>query len=313
MKNNTLIVKIIMLMIVLFFTFSVFAQSTASYTIIFSSNWENENVDPINGNSTAAIPSNAHWSDLVGTTHNSNYVMLAMGSLASTGIKNVAEGGANGALMSEVLGNANANQWLQQEFTPFAAISSATLNNIVVSSEYPLLSLVSMIAPSPDWMIAINSINLRDGSTWINEIIIPLHPYDAGTDSGTMYASEDEITTPSFEPISSIINVGPFNDKPIGTMTITLDQVLSVEDLNVTEVGFYPNPSKGIINIDTSTNNILKEVIVYDVLGKQVAKREFNTSDSHTNIDLNQLNQGIYLVRIRLQDGSIVSKKLVLN
>ena len=312
MKKITLALKPLIFLLLFLPTTVAFAQSTASYTITFSSNWENETVDPINGNSTALIPGNAHWSDLVGATHNSNYKMLEMGALASVGIKNVAEGGVNGPLMTEVNGDPNANQWLQQGFSPFAAISSATLSNVVVNSDYPLLSLVSMIAPSPDWMIAINSINLRDGNTWKNEIIIPLFPYDAGTDSGTMYTSGDVVTTP-FEPISALINEGPFNDKPIGTMTITLNQVLSVDEQNLTEVTLYPNPSNGIININTSNANPLKVATVYDVLGKQVARLEQNNSNNQASFDLRRLNKGIYLVRMVLKDGALSTKKVVIN
>ncbi|WP_262910762.1 hypothetical protein [Wocania arenilitoris] len=40
--------------------------------------------------------------------------------------------------------------------------------NIQVSSDYPFVSLASMIAPSPDWFIAINSKNLRSGNNAIN-------------------------------------------------------------------------------------------------------------------------------------------------
>lgn len=312
MKKITLSSKPLIFITLLLFATATFAQSTASYNITFSSVWENETVDPINGNSTAPIPGNAHWSDLVGATHNSNYKMVEMGALASVGIKNVAESGVNGPLMAEVNGDPNANQWLQQGFSPFAAISSATLSNVVVSSDYPLLSLVAMIAPSPDWMIAINSINLRDGNAWRNEVIIPLFPYDAGTDSGTMYSSANMVTSP-FQPISALINQGPFNDKPIGTMTITLNQVLSVDEQNLTEVSLYPNPSSGIINISTSHANPLKEATIYDVLGKRVARIEHNSSNNHASLDLRRLNKGVYLIRMLLDDGALSTKKVVIN
>ncbi|OUS02548.1 hypothetical protein A9Q86_03325 [Flavobacteriales bacterium 33_180_T64] len=316
MKKITLTLKsLIFLALVLFGTLA-FAQSTASYNITFTSDWENEIIDPIKGNSTIAIPGNAHWSNLVGTTHNSNYTMVEMGTLASTGIKDVAELGNNDALMTEVntqITNENADQWLQQSFSPFAAISSATLSNVVVNSDYPLLSLVAMIAPSPDWMIAINSINLRDGNTWKNEIILQLFPYDAGTDSGTTYTAANQVTVPNFEPISVLINEGPFNAKPIGTMTISLNQVLSIDEHNANQALLYPNPSNGIITINTSSANSLKQAFVYDVLGKEVARIENKNSKNQINYNLTSLNKGIYLVRMVLQDGSQSTKKLVIN
>lgn len=316
MKNFTLQLKSLILLISVLQISAAFSQSTARYNITFSSVWENEIVDPINGNSTTAIPGNAHWSNLVGATHNSNYTMVEMGTLASLGIKNVAETGNNDALMTEVLNEinntGNADQWLQEPFSPFAAISSATLSGVVVSSDYPLLSLVSMIAPSPDWMIAINSINLRAGDSWQNEITIPLFPYDAGTDSGTTYTASDQVTVPA-ETISSLVNQTPFNAKPIGTITITLDQVLSVDTQELAEVTLSPNPSNGLVKINASNTNILKEVLVFDVLGKRVEVVSNPNLQASLNLDLRHLNKGMYLVRLELKDGSQATKRLVLH
>ncbi|MFT5848250.1 MAG: hypothetical protein ACJARX_000735 [Psychroserpens sp.] len=312
MKKITLVLKTIITILALFISTIILAQSTASYDITFTSTWENEIIDPVNGNSTAAIPGNAHWSNLVGATHNSDFTLVRMGMLASLGVKNVAETGSNTALMNEVNSSEDANQWLQQGFSPFAAISSATLGDIVVSSDYSLLSLVSMIAPSPDWMIAIDAINLRDGNTWRDEIIIELFPYDAGTDSGTNYTSSNQVTAP-FLPVSVLINEGPFNAKPIGTLTISFNQTLSVGDLNSTKVSLYPNPTKGDMTIKTSYSNILNQALVYDVLGKQVANFQNSNSNNEVRMDLNSLKNGIYLVRLILLDGSQSTKKVIIN
>lgn len=316
MKNFTLQLKSFILLITVSLTGTVFSQSTASYNINFSSVWENETTDPVNGNSTTAIPGNAHWSNLVGATHNSNYTLVEMGTLASVGIKDVAEAGDNDELMAEVMNEinitGNADQWLQESFSPFAAVSSSTLSGVVVSSDYSLLSLVSMIAPSPDWMIAINGINLREGGSWANEIIIPLFPYDAGTDSGTTYTANNQVTTPA-QPISVLINQTPFNAKPIGTITISLDQVLSLDNQEPTTVVLSPNPSNGLIALKTSNSNVLREALVFDVLGKQVKIIKNKYLNASVNLDLRHLNKGMYLVRIELEDGSQSTKRLVLN
>ena len=169
-----------------------------------------------------------------------------------------------------------------------------------------------MIAPSPDWMIAVNSINLRDGNTWVQSLEIPLFPYDAGTDSGMTYTAGNQATIPA-QPITSLVNVGPFNDKPIGTLTITFNQTLSIGEQELNQVRLFPNPSNGILNISTTASNRLSEALVYDVLGKQVANLKNNTSNQQSKFDLNSLNAGVYIIRLTLQDGSNVTKKIVLN
>jgi hypothetical protein len=315
MKKITLAFKSL-IYVVVFALFSMAdAQSRASYTITFTSDWNTETNDPINGNSTVMLPANAHWSDLVGTTHNASVTLLEMGSLATTGVKNVAEAGNNNAIMNEVqafISAGNADQFLQAEFDEFAPRTFATLMEIEVSEDYPLLSLVSMIAPSPDWMIAINSIHLRDGNSWVQSVTVPLFPYDAGTDSGTGYTSSNQATIPA-QPITSLVNVSPFNDRPIGTLTITFNQTLSIDEQELSQVRLFPNPSNGILNMSTSASNSLNEALVYDVLGKQVSRFQNENLTQQQQFDISHLKRGLYLVRLELKDGSSITKKVILN
>ena len=51
-----------------------------------------------------------------------------------------------------------------------------------------------MIAPSPDWFVGITGMSLYGDEGWIEERVVDLYPYDAGTDSGTSYTSPNEPT-----------------------------------------------------------------------------------------------------------------------
>lgn len=74
------------------------------------------------------------------------------------------------------------------------------------------------------------------------------------------------------------------------------DGVLSVENNTIDMVTLYPNPSTGIINVQTK--NTL-DITIFDITGKQV----FNASDisNKNQIDLNGLSAGLYLVK--MNDG----------
>lgn len=66
-----------------------------------------------------------------------------------------------------------------------------------VDSKHHLVSLVSMIYPSPDWFVGISGLELcLSNGSWIDEKILNLYPYDAGTDSGPTYISSDQPTIP---------------------------------------------------------------------------------------------------------------------
>ncbi len=295
------------------FSITSIAQSTATYDINFTSTW--------NASDHSTLPSNAHWSNLVGAkNHNSDITFLEMGGTATLGIENVAETGSNTVFNSEVqtaINAGDAEQWLQEPFSPFAAISSATLSDVVVSEDYSLLTLVSMIAPSPDWMIAVNSLNLWDSSLsqWKETFTVDLFPYDAGTENGFGYSGDNLATTPR-GVITTIAGVAgyPFNTEKIGTLTITFkSSTLSLDAIeNVSEVRIYPNPSStGQITITNS--ELLSGIEIYDVLGKRVKQIVIDSSDNKYNIATNDLNKGIYILRLTTHSGITESKKLVIN
>jgi len=71
------------------------------------------------------------------------------------------------------------------------------------SGDRPLVTLVSMIAPSPDWFVGVHDLSLLDGGDWVAERAVTLLPYDAGTDHGRSYTSPDLDARPR-DPVRSI-------------------------------------------------------------------------------------------------------------
>jgi hypothetical protein len=63
---------------------------------------------------------------------------------------------------------------------------------LTVSQDCPVVSVVSMIAPSPDWFVGVSGLSLYENGKWIEQRVVELFPYDAGTDSGSSYTSPDE-------------------------------------------------------------------------------------------------------------------------
>lgn len=302
MKNFTSL--ILSALFFVFISLKSYSQSTATYDITFQSSW--------NATEHSSTPSNAHWSDLVGATHKNENEFLQIGQNATTGIKNVAEFGSNGVFMSEVQNSSNTKEWLSASFNPFAAISSATLTDVEFTEEHHLLTLVSMVAPSPDWFIAINSLNLRNATNtdWKDTFTIDVFVYDSGTDSGTNYTSGNAATNP-VQPIT-MLNGFPVNGNKIGTLTVTQKSVtLSVDDFSVSNtISIYPNPSKGAVTITNAAD--VKTLVIYSVLGQQV-KQIDNTNNNTFQLELDNVNKGIYLLKFIDASGSSSVKKLILE
>ncbi|WP_353779521.1 spondin domain-containing protein [Winogradskyella sp. 3972H.M.0a.05] len=294
-----------LLLITLLCTTIAFSQSRAIYNISVQTTWNSPN--------HGTLPSNAHWSDLVGATHNNSIVFWAEGQMATDGIEDVAESGDDDAFEAEVMdaiSQGYADQWFDEDFSPFAAISGASLTGVEVSEDFPLLTLASMIAPSPDWMIGVSNLDLRPGGNWVNNLTIDLFPYDAGTENGFGYSTSN----PSTNPQGVITNIAgasgyPFNSTRIATITIELQQVLSVSEFEqVADVKLYPNPAKDNMQITIPNGFNLEQTVIYDVLGKVV----FTTGNSgNTSLNLSQLNNGIYVAKFFFDDGATITKKII--
>ena len=312
MKTITKQLRHIFLSLFFLACFPSYGQSMATYTITFTGTWNA--TDHSEGG--IIFPTNDHWSDLVGATHNSSITFWEAGELASLGIEDVAERGDNAEIFNEVndaILAGNADQWLQADFDIFDALGSATLTTVTVSEDFPLLTLVSMIAPSPDWFTGVRNVSLRNGSNWENNISIDLFPYDAGTEEGTDYNTSNAATNPQGN-IMSLVNVAPFNTKKVATLNINLESVLSIPTNDFkTGIKLSPNPTNDKITISNTTSESVDSIEIFDVIGKSVKKVQLKTTSNQTILNLKDLNAGIYLVRISSLQGNSSLKKLIIK
>ena len=72
----------------------------------------------------------------------------------------------------------------------------------------------------------------------------------------------------------------------------------------------YPNPvSDGILNISTASTSV-KEVTIFNLLGKQVFSSSF--SGVNKNIDVSSINAGMYILKVT-EEGKMATKKLIIR
>ena len=96
------------------------------------------------------------FSILIGGTHNNQVTFWQPGQLASTGIKSMAEFGGTSDLSPEVQTAINAG-------TADAVIlggaigqsPGSTSSTFTANQAFPLVTLVTMVAPSPDWFVLV--------------------------------------------------------------------------------------------------------------------------------------------------------------
>ncbi len=305
--------KLYFLLLSSLLSINLFGQSTANYDISITTIW--------NATDHTSIPSDPHWSPLAGGTHKNINDILEFGATAplTDGIKDIAETGNTSNFQSEINGNSNADQYLQSGFSPRAAENSvATLNGVTVSEAFPYITLVSMVAPSPDWFIAVNNLNLRSGNNpdsngWENTFTIDVFAYDAGTDDGTDYESGNSESTP--RQSISMITGSPINGNRMGTITFTLNSsVLSTNQNDSLEnIKLFPNPSKGNITISNIQKIDLNTIEVYSVLGRLVTQISTIKREPKLDLDLTRLNHGIYILKLNSINGQSRTQKLIIR
>lgn len=178
--------------------------ASATYGVTFRATW-----DAASHGSSPPFPSGAHFSRVVGATHVEEISFWSSGGIATGGIESMAETGAVTAFCNEVqaeVDGGRAGGCIRGQEASFRSPGTVTLA-FDVDEGSPFLTLVSMIAPSPDWFVGVDGIALRQGGCWTPRIETDLVGYDAGTDSGTTFTARDADVTPH-EPI------GPIDDLP---------------------------------------------------------------------------------------------------
>ncbi|WP_299133550.1 T9SS type A sorting domain-containing protein [uncultured Tenacibaculum sp.] len=79
----------------------------------------------------------------------------------------------------------------------------------------------------------------------------------------------------------------------------------SIDKLFTNQLNIYPNPVINSLKITTQNNQIIKNISIFNTLGKKVLQT------SKLNINTTSLNQGLYLIKIESTDNKIALKKFI--
>ena len=156
--------------------------------------------------------------------HAEDIVIWEAGGMASDGLKMLAESddGDPAALISEAEASGARVQYRD---------GASILNLLTVETEItldyatPCVTYANAITPSPDWFIGFRICAVDEEGMWKEEIAFTAVAWDAGTDDGDDYTSEDAASDPQ-RPISQL-DKAPFS--PAGTAVSTINAALRQE------------------------------------------------------------------------------------
>ncbi|XP_046599523.1 spondin-1 isoform X1 [Neodiprion lecontei] len=182
------------------------ACAEAKYEVTFEGLWS-RNTHPKD------FPTNAwrtKFSDVIGASHTVDYRFWEYMKYASDGLRQVAERGVTRTLESELKEQSeHIRTIIKARGISYPNVTGKTFAVFRVDQKHHLMSLVTMIDPSPDWIVGVSGLELcLANCSWVEHRELNLFPYDAGTDSGITYLSQDTPTDPQ-ERITRITSTFP--------------------------------------------------------------------------------------------------------
>jgi hypothetical protein len=187
----------------------------AEYTVIIKSTWTK-------ATHPYEYPADAHFSGMIGASHNAKYSIFAIGRRPTKGLERLSEEGKHSPLNDEIkaaIGQGNA----------LAEFESGGLKNwkdsmvatVRVDPAHPLVDVVNMVAPSPDWFTGATNVNLLENGAWVSRRTLTLPAYDSGGDDGKTYKAADHDTHPKKATTRAATRHFVINGvvKPVATVT----------------------------------------------------------------------------------------------
>ena len=271
--------------------------STAVYDVVFQGTWTTA-VTP------GGVPSGAHFSRLIGGIHSDAVTFLESGGTASAGVESMAEDGGWTGLQGEVQNAGSGALSALSGDTDFIGPTTSKTLTATLSTEHPRITLVTMVAPSPDWFVGVSGLPLLDDQgRWLRAHDVHLYPWDAGTEDGSEFSLSNAATSPQ-GVITSIRGTGKFSTKPIASLSFALRSVSTTRSV-------AENTAAGVDIGSPVTATAVGGAVTYTLGGTDAASFDIvaETGQLRTKAALDYETRSSYEVAVTATDadGSVTS------
>jgi hypothetical protein len=192
------------------------------YTIVVKSMWTKDRF-PFEYPEAGAF-TGPHFSGVIGASHKPPYSIFTVGSRPTPGLERLSEEGKHAPLDDEIRAAiASGAAGMLFESDALRDFKDSLVTTVRVDGDHPLVSLVMMVAPSPDWFTGVANVNLMENDAWVSSRSLELWAYDSGGDDGTTYKAPDKDNNPK-KPTSRATSrhFAPHGTPlPVGMVTIT--------------------------------------------------------------------------------------------
>jgi len=194
---------------------------SASYQVIFVPSWNPEShpLDyPITHGKKGLL------TPMIGATHGADYRLFTEGKRPTPGLERLSETGAHDPLDGEIkkaIKDGRAGALIELSEGSPGPVHPSVMHTFRIDQRHPMVSLVGMIAPSPDWFYGVSNVQLLKEGRWVSTVHLQAYARESGGDAGATYMAEDADEEP--KKSTQLLNNSYFNKKaPVGTFIFKL-------------------------------------------------------------------------------------------
>jgi len=192
------------------------AESPVRYQVTFERTWSAKT-------HPQDFPLLAHFSPVIGATHNGSFEIFPVGKAATAGLEHLCEEGKHQPLDAEIRAavEKGAAGALIETPDPLRSVPGQATATFEIDAKHPMVSIAAMIAPSPDWCAVAADVALQENGQWVAKKTAVLEAWDVGTDSASSYRALDDDTQPrgSIQPSETPYFVKDGKRIPVGSVT----------------------------------------------------------------------------------------------
>ncbi|MFZ6053429.1 PKD domain-containing protein [Halocola ammonii] len=171
---------------------------------------------------------------------------------------------------------------------PYQGIESINLLSSAVIDEPIFFEVQSQGVESWNW-------NFGDGNTAETTTPNASHTYSSVGTYQIAVSTEENVC---FTSASIIINVVPTDIE---------------EHSGQFSVNIYPIPSNGLLNVEYPNQINLKEIRIFDSVGKEMSFDTEASESGYLTLKLSQRTSGLYIIQLTTSHGNVIRKRLILN
>jgi hypothetical protein len=192
------------------------AAESVRYEVRFERSWSAET-------HPQDFPLLAHFSPVIGVTHNGAFEPFRAGTAATPGVERLCEEGKHQPLDAEIhaaISKGDAGALIETK-EPLRRVPGTAQTTFEIDTVHPMVSIAAMIAPSPDWCAIASDVALFENGEWVETKTVALEAWDVGTDSANSYRALDSDMQPrgAIEPNRLPYFVRDGQPVPVGTVT----------------------------------------------------------------------------------------------